>query len=399
MHHVVIVGGGYGGVAALKKLGDVANIKVTLIDQHPYHYLQTEGYALISGEIPFERTIVSLPALCAYYDNTHFEHKKVISFDKTEKKVICEESEVEYDTLIVAMGSRTKLFKSDKEIRRYSAGAKSLRGALYLYSLFHEELYRRLESDKDINKSFNIIVGGAGLSGVEIAASMQQFFNRFYRQNALVCSNINIYLIASGETVLKGMHKSVIKYATKRLKKLRVNVYTNTRVNTIDKHTAFLSNDEQISFDFMIFAGGTMIPACLETLDLPNNAKGQLEVDDYLRSVADETIYVIGDVASLSDKKGKPLPPTAQTAIESGSVAAQNIIYKQQGKKQHKKNVKIKGIAIALGSGSAVIDMGWIRIYGYLAYLIKNVIEKIYRLPLMWRVYRGYENIDSCKIN
>lgn len=399
MHHVVIVGGGYGGVSALKKLGNVSSIKVTLIDQHPYHYLQTEGYALIAGEVPFEQTIVSLPALCAYYDNTSFEHKKVISFNKTEKKVICEESEVGYDTLIVAMGSRTKLFKSDKDISSYSAGAKSLRGALYLYSLFHEELYRRLESDKDINKSFNIIVGGAGLSGVEIAASMQHFFNRFYRQNALVCSNINIYLIASRETVLHGMHKSVIKYATKRLKKLRVNVYTNTRVNTIDKHTAFLSNDEQISFDFMIFAGGTMIPSCLETLVLPTNAKGQLEVDDYLRSVEDESIYVIGDVASLSNKKEKPLPPTAQTAIESGSVAAQNIIYSVQGGKQHKKNVHMKGIAIALGSGSAVIDLGWVRIYGYSAYLIKKVIEKMYRLPLMWRVYRGYENIDSCKIN
>ena len=399
MHHVVIVGGGYGGVSAFKKLGNVANIHVTLIDQHPYHYLQTEGYALISGEIAFEQTIVSLPALCSYYNNTDFEHKKVISFDKKQKKVIFEEGEIGYDTLIIAMGSRTKLFKSDTDVRSYSAGAKSLRGALYLYSLFHEELYRRLESDKDIKKSFNIIVGGAGLSGVEIAASMQQFFNRFYRQNALVCSNINIYLIASRETVLHGMHKSVIKYATKRLKKLRVNVYTNTRVNTIDKHTALLSNDEQISFDFMIFAGGTMIPSCLETLALPSNAKGQLEIDDYLRSVEDEAIYVIGDVASLNNKKGRPLPPTAQNAIESGGIAAQNIIYRVQGRKQRKKNIQMKGIAIALGSGSAVIDMGWIRIYGYPAYLIKKIIEKMYRLPLMWRVYRGHENIETCKIN
>ena len=86
-HHVFILGGSYGGIAAMRRLSKYPEIQITLIDQHPYHFLQTEGYELISSNTSFEDTIVSLPALCANYENVTFLHRTVDSIDP-QKKVI-----------------------------------------------------------------------------------------------------------------------------------------------------------------------------------------------------------------------------------------------------------------------------------------------------------------------
>jgi len=396
--HVVILGGSYAGVAAMRGLSKDLDMHITLIDQHPYHFLQTEGYELIASSTPFEDTMVSLPALCANYANVTFKHATVKEIDTQKKTVVLSEGVLTYDTLVIALGSMTKRFECDENVYNYSFGAKSLRGALRLNQFFQEELYRRLESDKKAKESFNIIVGGAGLSGVEIAAGMQYFFNRYYRSNALSCASLHIHLIASRETVLHGMHPKVIKAASKRLKKLRVKVHLNNRIVSIHKHETVLTDGSNINFDFMIFAGGTTTSTCLKEMTLSQTPRGQFMVDSYLRSVDDTDIYIIGDTAALNDKKGKPLPPTAQTAIQSGDLAAKNILYTQQHKALQKADLSVKGIAIALGGRYAVIDLGFIRINGYLAYLIKKLIERMYKWPLWWLASRGFKRIETCEI-
>ena len=97
-HHVVILGGSYGGIAAMRRLSKYPEIQVTLIDQHPYHFLQTEGYELISSNTSFEETIVSLPALCANYDNVTFKHRMVVSIDPPKKVILLIGGNQQYDT-------------------------------------------------------------------------------------------------------------------------------------------------------------------------------------------------------------------------------------------------------------------------------------------------------------
>jgi len=397
-HHVLILGGAYAGIAAMQKLSNSAELQITLIDQHPYHFLQTEGYELISSNTPFDDTIVSLPALCANYDNVTFKHRRIVSVDSQNKVVHLEHEEVMYDTLIIALGSVTKFFNCAPNVYNYSSGAKSLRGALKLNQFFQDELYKRLESDKKAKESFNIIVGGAGLSGVEIAAGMQEFFNRYYTSNSLCCAKLQIHLIASRDTVLNGMHPKIIKYATKRLKELSVNVHTSSRLKNIETHTALLENGTVIDFDFMIFAGGTTTAPCLTNLGLKQTPNGQFVVDAHLRSSEDKNIYIIGDSAALCDKKGRALPPTAQTAQQSGKVAASNLLRSLKNKKLKKSDLHIKGIAIALGGKYAAIDLGYLRLDGYAAHLIKKLIERFYKWPLWWKAAKGFKKIDVCEI-
>jgi len=397
-HHVVILGGSYGGIAAMRRLSKHLEIQITLIDQHPYHFLQTEGYELISSTTSFEETIVSLPALCANYDNVTFKHRTVRAIDPKQKVILLHDGEESYDVLIIAVGSVTKRFDCDENVYNYSSGAKSLRGAVKLNQFFQNELYKRLESDKKAKENFNIIIGGAGLSGVEIAAGMQHFFNRYYRSNALSCATLHIHLIASRKTVLYGMHPQIIKIASKRLKKLRVNVHTECRISSLAKHEAILTNAQKIPFDFMIFAGGTTTSPCLDSFDVSKNKKGQIIVDSYLRTKEYHDIYTIGDSAALLDKKNKPLPPTAQTAIQSGEYAASNIIRTLKNRPLKKSDMQIKGIAIALGGKYAAIDLDFMRLSGYPAYVIKKLIERLYKWPLWWLASKGFKKIETCPL-
>lgn len=397
-HHVVILGGSYGGIAAMRRLSKYLEIQVTLIDQHPYHFLQTEGYELISSNTSFEETIVSLPTLCANYGNVTFLHRTVGSINIHKKVILLDDGECQYDTLVIALGSITKDFPCDTNVYNYTSGVKSLEGALKLNQFFQKELYKRLESDKHAKENFNIIIGGAGLSGVEIAAGMQHFFNRYYRSNSLSCATLHIHLIASRETVLIGMHPDIIKTATHRLKKLRVKVHTQSRITSIHEHEVILEDGSIIAFDFMIFAGGTTTVPCLNNLKVEKTQNGQLMVDSYLKAKGHEDIYIIGDTAALIDKKGNLLPPTAQTAIQSGELAAENLIRSRENKALKKANISIKGIAIALGGTYASIDLGFIRMHGYPAYLIKKLIERFYKWPLWWLASKGFRKIESCQL-
>jgi NADH dehydrogenase len=397
-HHVVILGGSYGGIAAMRRLSGYPDLQITLIDQHPYHFLQTESYELISSNTSFEETIVSLPALAANYDHVTYLHQHIKSINLEQKSVSLDEGECHYDSLIIALGSITKRFQCHESVYNYSGGPKSLRGALRLNQFFQTELYKRLESTEKAKENFNIVVGGAGLSGVEIAAGMQYYFNRYYRSNALSCATLHIHLIASRETVLYGMHPKIIEIATKRLRKLHVILHTQNRITAIDRHNTLLSDGTRIPFDFMIFAGGTMPVPCIQELDVKKNKKGQCLINDFLQLPEFPDVYAVGDCAALKDKHGKTLPPTAQTAIQSGEMAAENITRIHKKDAPRKADVSLKGIAIALGGKYAAIDLVFVRIKGYPAYLIKKLIERLYKWPLKWQASRGFHKIKSCSL-
>ena len=99
-HHVVILGGSYGGIAAMRRLSKYPEVQVALIDQHPYHFLQTEGYELISGSTSFDETIVSLPALCANFENVTFLHRTVDSIDPQKKVILLPDGVCTCDTVL-----------------------------------------------------------------------------------------------------------------------------------------------------------------------------------------------------------------------------------------------------------------------------------------------------------
>ncbi|BDY13118.1 NAD(P)/FAD-dependent oxidoreductase [Hydrogenimonas cancrithermarum] len=397
MHHVVIVGGSYGGLRALKELSKHPHIRITVIDRHPYHFLQTEGYDLIAGKTPFDETIIGLRSLCAGFgDNVTFMHAVAEKLEPENHRLICEDGQVvEYDYIVIAAGAITRFFESVEGLRSCSYGVKSLRAAFKLKQFFEAELYKRLESAKEAKEKYSILVGGAGLSGVEIAAEMQAFFNRYYRSNALACGQLQIHL--AGGALLHGMHPSIVKRTRRRLRELGVVAHIGAHIARVEERRAYLENGETIDFDFMIFTGGIMAAPFVQSLPFKKNRIGQVEVDAYLRPEGVENVFVVGDAADLKDRKGKPVPPTAQSAEQSGTTAGRNIVALLSGEELERVDIRLRGLAIALGGRFAIIDTGWLRIYGVPAYLGKKAIEKFYKWPLRLRAKKGFKKLGICK--
>ncbi len=396
MRHVVIVGGSYAGLRALKEIAKIPNIRITVLDRHPYHFLQTEGYDLIAGKVPFDQTIIGLRSLCAGFgNNVTYLQGGAERLEPEHNRLVCEDGHViGYDTIVIAAGAVTRFPEKVEGLRQCSYGVKSFRAAFLLKQFFEAELYKRLENSKDAKERYSILVGGAGLSGVEIAAEMAAFFIRYYRSNALSCGRLRIHL--AGTKLLEGMHPSVIEAAKRRLEYLGVELHLGAHIARTEEKRAFLENGETIDFDFMIFTGGIMAAPFVASLPFAHNGIGQVEVDEYLRAQGSENVFIAGDAADLRDRNGKRVPPTAQSAEASGTTAGRNVAALLTNRPMHKADIKLRGLAIALGSPYAIIDAGAFRLYGYPAYLGKKAIEKIYKLPLRYYAKRGFSKLAEC---
>lgn len=399
-HRVVIIGGGYAGVKALKVLAMSELCDIVLIDQHPYHYLQTDAYELIANECSMTMVSIDLVALCLSYGEQVLYVKDTIrAIDLENRHVLGENSGHPYDYLLLCAGSRTAYPSSIIGLREHAHGVKTLSGALAFKQQFEQRLYEKMESEGGWRtEPFNIAIGGGGLSGVEIAAEMAHYVRIFHRDNTLTCEKIHIFLIIPHENVLDGMEEYLVRHATQRLLNLGVKIINHSRITSVNEHSLILNEQESLGFDFMIFAGGIVASTLTSTLDVPKNNKGQLIVDEYLSLPTCEKVFAAGDIAELRDKKGNLVPPSAQSAGQSAEHAASNIIALIKSERMIPSNLRMRGVLIALGGKYASISLlGWIRLSGLLGHWIKMIVMRSYRLRIHWQCTKGVELLRKNK--
>ena len=386
--HVAIIGGGYGGIRAMEHLSKSTHIHVTLIDQNAYHYMQAEVYDFIANKVDMSHIMIDLPSLTKSFGLVRFVCEEVLTIESDTKEIITPTQKISYDYLIIATGSRTYFPTFIPGLREYTHGVKSIPTALDFKQQFERALLDRIEAQKQgcDAKPFNIVIGGAGLSGVEIAAEMAAYANRFYQNGNFGCRGVDVYLIDAYETILFGMDPFLIESSHERLLKLGVHVWHNNRISEVREHSILLDNGELLDFEFMIFTGGVCASALTERLKFNVNAKGHLNVLNDLSIENYPTIFAIGDVANLTDEQGKPLPPTAQLAERSAEHVVRNIALREKGQPYQRFSFTNQGLMIALGGeyGAGLLP-GGIKVKGYLAYLIKKAIFWMYTAPLRRR--------------
>ena len=399
-HRVVIIGGGYAGVKALKVLAMSGICDIVLIDQHPYHYLQTDAYELIANECSMTMVSIDLVALClSYGEQVLYVKDTVREIDFKNQHVLGENSGHPYDYLLLCAGSRTAYPSSILGLREHAHGVKTLSGALAFKQQFEQRLYEKMESEGGWHtEPFNIVIGGGGLSGVEIAAEMAHYVRVFHRDNTLTCEKIHICLIIPHKNVLDGMEEYLVRHATQRLLQLGVKIINHSRITSVDEHTLILNEKESVGFDFMIFAGGIVASTLTSILDVPKNQKGQLIVDEYLRLPSCEQVFAVGDIAELRDRKGNVVFPSAQSAGQSGEHAAKNIIALMKNEMMTPSDLQIRGTLIALGGKYASVSLlGWIRFSGLLGYWIKMIVMRSYRFRIHLQCAKGSELLRKNK--
>jgi NADH dehydrogenase len=386
--HVVIIGGGYGGIRAIERLASNHRITITLIDKNPYHYMQAEVYDFIANKVDMSAVMIDLPSLCKSFGLVNFICDEVTAIDTANSLVQTQNQSLHYDHLIIGTGSRTYFPDFIKGLRQHSHGVKNIPTALDFKQQFERSLLNRIEAQTQgcEVKPFNIVIGGAGLSGVEIAAEMAAYANRFYKNGNFGCRGVDVYLIDAYESILFGMDPFLIKSAYDRLIKLGVHVWHNNRIREVQENEILLDNGKSLNFEFMIFTGGIAASALTHYLGFETNTKGHLIVDENLNIPKYENIYAIGDITQALDESGKFIPPTAQLAERGAEHAAKNILRVLKGKTKHPFRFKNQGVMIALGGEYGVgLLPGGIKVKGYIAYLIKKAIFWMYTAPLRSR--------------
>lgn len=398
MKHIVIIGGGYAGIYALKELIKNQNIKITLIDKHTYHNLQPEVYDLIANKGTIADVTIDLSSLCSGFEHRFLEYRnlRVTDVDYKQKQISTAEKEtVKFDYLLITVGTRT-LFPQNIEGLNNTNDLKKLHKALYFKQNFEKQLFNKIEDEAKKCDKTHIAVVGAGLSGVEIAAEMAYYANQFFKRGSFHCDNFKISLISSRATILPDFDHKMIDMSTKRLKDLDINIITDTKMQSCDKEYLYLTNGTKIRYSFIIFAGGIEAANLILKSDLPKNSKGQIIVDKYLKVEGYNEIFAAGDIAQIKDKSGTIMPANVTIARASGISAAKNILNQIQNKELQTCEPKLEGTLIALGGRYAVCDLyGVVKVQGFIGHLIKQYVFFRYKLPLLQYIKKGYHKLSS----
>lgn len=398
MKHVVIIGGGFSGIYALRELIGEKNIKITLIDKHTYHNLQPEVYDFIANKANMADVTIDLSSLCKGMDHPFLEFKnlRVTNIDYQNSTIYTQENEtVTFDYLLLAAGTRT-FFPKTIEGLNNTDDLKKLHRALYFKQNFEKQLFTKIEDEAKKCDKTHIAVVGAGLSGVEIAAEMAYYAKEFFKRGSFPCDNFKISLISSKNTILPGFDHSMIRMSNQRLKELDINIITDTKMESCDKEYLYLSNGTKLRYSFVIFAGGIEASNLILSSKLAKNKKGQIVVDEHLKVHGFDNIFAAGDNAQVNDKKGNTMPANVTVARSSGITAGKNILNSIKNKKLEICNPKLEGTLIALGGRYAVCDLyGIVKVKGLIGYLIKQYVFLRYKLPLVKIVKKGYNKLSN----
>ncbi|WP_373070978.1 NAD(P)/FAD-dependent oxidoreductase [Sulfurimonas sp.] len=391
MIKVAVVGAGYGGLRAIEHLVGNEQVSLYLFDENSYHYLQTEAYGYIAGRFDLHDVALDLNNWChGFKYPITFIKEKVEYINSSKRSIQTASSTYDYDYLIIATGARTNFFSFIDGMDKYGYGVKKLFRSHSFRTSFEHLLYEKLENPSIQGQTINLAIGGAGLSGVEIAAEMSDVIKRHTKSIGESAKEIKVYLIDASETILPGMSPYIIENTKNRLNDLGINIMTKSFIERVDLDTVYFKDGRKLDYTFMIFTGGILANTIECDINPSLNRTNQYICDTTLR--IEKNIFVIGDCCEIKDKKQNILPPTAQIAEKSAEYAASSIEKLIQNKEIQPFSANVDGIFVALGGKYAVGELfSYIKVKGYLAYYLKKLITKSYYIGLKFRLNTGFK--------
>jgi NADH dehydrogenase FAD-containing subunit len=363
---VVIIGGGFGGIAVAKKLSKLRNIEVTLITKNPLFEYYPALYKLVTGALAIE-VCVPYNKIFKASDNITVLEGFYESYDKNSKIVtLLDGRTFSYDYLVLAMGSQTNYFDI-QGIEEFAFAFKSSFEALRLKQHFLDLLRASQDiSKEELVERFHVTVVGGGPSGVELAGDITTYLRKMTKRYHVSPSFVTIDLIESNARVLAMLPESVSKKAEARLRKLKVNIYTNRTLQAQDFDSVTASG-MTIKSGTVIWTAGTKINDSFSPLSL--DAKKRVSVKEDLSLPDDESVFVVGDGA------GAPGSGLAQGAMAHGEYVAKAIALRLKNKKPEPFKLKPTGYIVPIGHNWAVLSYKNITISGFIPWVMRSFVD------------------------
>lgn len=376
--HVVIVGAGFGGVAAAKTLRTTA-CRITLIDKHNYHLFQPLLYQVATAGLSPSDIATPIRGLFRDQENVRVMLGEVSGIDKTGRQVQMKNGEtLSYDYLVLATGARHSYFGKD-EWSAFAPGMKRIEDAIAVRA----KLLRAFEAAENCNdplmqqRLLTFVIVGGGPTGVELAGALAELAHKGMEDEfrRIDPSKAKIYLVEAGARVLAVMPEAISHYTQKALEKLGVTVMTGGRVETIDGEGVIV-NGVRIESLNVIWAAGVQASPVAHWLGAEADRAGRVKVQKDLTVAGTEHIYAIGDTVLADVWNGKPMPGLAPAAKQSGQFVAKHIrAHIEGGVPQKEFCYKHYGSLATIGRKAAVADFGKFRMQGPLAWWFWGLVH------------------------
>jgi len=378
---VVIVGGGFGGLAAAKALRR-APVNVLLIDRSNHHVFQPLLYQVATSVLAPGQIASPLRGLLADQANTSVMLGNVTGIDSATRHVTVNAGEKEglrvaYDYLVLATGATHSYFGHD-DFARFAPGLKSLADAESLRNHILAA-FEKAEAEEDPERRkalMTFVLVGAGPTGVEMASAIAVMVGTTLRRNfrRIDPTSAHIILVDMGKRPLGTFAETLSEAARLRLLELGVDVRLEKPVQAIDAEGAVVGN-ERIPSETVIWTAGVAPSPAGKWLGCELDRAGRVRIRQDLTVPNQPEIFVIGDTASL-DQDGRPLPGVAQVAMQQGRYAAKSI-FRQVTKKSPLPPFRYfdKGNLAVVGKNFAVLESGRVKISGFFAWLVWALIH------------------------
>lgn len=379
MKKIVIIGAGFGGLTAAKVLAKF-DFDITIIDKTNHHVFQPLLYQVATTALSPADIATPIRSVFSKNKNVKVLLGEVRAIKREERKVLFNGSEIDFDYLIVATGSKHSYFGKD-EWEKFAPGLKTMNDALKI----REKILLSLEAaEKEVDlvkrqKYLNFVIIGGGPTGVELAGAISEIVNKNVIPDFrnITASMTKVYLIEALPKILSSYPDKLSAHALEDLKKLEVEVILNQKVSEINDHGVKVG-DRFIESSNVLWAAGNQSSPLIKSLNTEIDRAGRAVVKDDLSIKEDDKIFVIGDAAAIKNKRGEYLPAIAPVAMQQGRYVARIIAKNLIGNSRGVFKYNDKGTMATIGKAKAVGVVKGIKLSGLIAWLAWSFVHIAY---------------------
>ncbi len=405
-HRVVVIGGGFGGLRAVRQLAQ-APVQVTLIDRRNFHLFQPLSYQVATGALPPSEVAYPLRALFKSAPNVEVLLAEVTGVDLAGRRVLLADvspgeappDPVEYDTLIVGAGSSYSYF-GHEEWREHAAEVKSLESAVTVRSrlLSAFERAEMIDDPDERVAQLTFVVVGGGPTGVEMAGQIGELARDTLRGDfrRIDPTEARVLLVETADRLLTAFPEKLSAKAARSLERIGATPTLNRTVVAIDSESVTLEapdgTHERIPARTVVWAAGVRASGLAAMLGTASGAEvdraGRVIVGPDLTLPGHPEVMVLGDMAAVRDAGGgvQDLPGVAPVAIQQGHYAGKSVRRRLRGESNPPFHYRDKGNVATIGRGRAVAEVGFVRLSGLPAWVVWLVVHIWYLIGFQNRL-------------
>ena len=368
--HVVIIGGGFGGLSAAKTLRK-ADVQVTLLDRRNHHVFQPLLYQVATATLSPGDIAAPIRWILRNARNVRVPLGEAVRIDVSARRVeLADGGALDYDYLIVSSGSSHAYFGHD-QWEPFAPGLKTLEDAITIRRrilIAFEKAERETDPMRQRELLTFVIVGG-GPTGVELAGTLAEIARQTLRDEfRSIDTSLARIVLVEASRLLATFPDSLQAAARRSLKRLGIEIKEGVAVTHIDAHGVMVGN-ERLDAGTIVWAAGVAASPLVKTLGAPLDRAGRVIVEPDLSIPGHPEVFVVGDAAAFLHQGGKLLPGVAQTAMQGATQAAKNIVRRELGQPTLPFVYRNLGNMAIVGRGSAIADLPWARFSGVIGWL------------------------------